>query len=350
MLGALVLAVAPATARANGPAQPPDCSVEDAAGGELLDLAKRMGRTAELLLPIQEEQLAITQRAKPSNDYTPLKDLLTPEDTLRFEVLREKSLPLTLAETIDSARDRDIRVVVAMSSMAWQTYKNPVKETVLARFMRCTDAEKQSQQCKVLSEEQPGEAIFVARMIAEEPNISLPSIEPSGCNVDSALVAQQKRAIRLGTQLVDTFKANDEPTFERLKAKYDVRDGKLPTDKMNAGDKQIAHKISLKVTEIQRALQLIYDTANIRGFWAASELVYQSRLEDAHTYGTDGASFGKTQQRKLEESDNQTKLMFGLWRIVDFSLPSEQDKVNASNAAIAKQSLETIKKHKAAPQ
>ena len=82
-------------------------------------------------------------------------------------------------------------------------------------------------------------------------------------------------------------------------------------------------------------------------FWLASKVMYQSRLEDLQTYGTDEASFGKTLQRKLGELDPNVRLMIGFWKIVEASVPSEQDKLNQSNMDIINKDM--AKQSKSAP-
>ncbi len=232
---ALVVSVAPVTVQANE-SKNSTCSVEEATSREFFDIAARMGRTANILLPLLEEQSAITAKVKTSDDHTPLKDLLSPEYTLRFEVLHKKSLPLNLSQTIESSRERDIKIVAAMSSFTWQIYKKPVKDPVIERFMHCTEEEKQNLQCKFFSEDKPGEVVFGMRMLPE-PDTTLPTSDPGPCNISNALLLQQANALRLSSPLIDSFNVKDGPVFTKLRAKYSAgTNGQIQVDKMSPGD------------------------------------------------------------------------------------------------------------------
>ena len=107
------------------------CTVDEATGRERIDANARNVRSGQILMPIWEEQLRLTGKVKKGYEQKPLRDSLSPQDAERFEVLREKSLPVTLSQTIESSRDRDAMVVAAMSETAWQTYRTPIESKVL---------------------------------------------------------------------------------------------------------------------------------------------------------------------------------------------------------------------------
>jgi hypothetical protein len=111
-------------------------------------------------------------------------------------------------------------------------------------------------------------------------------------------------------------------------------EGRIRRDKMTPKDRHETEGLETSAQAAMRSVQLEYDMANIRPFWLASKVMYQSRLEDLQTYGTDEASFGKTLQRRLGELDPNVRLMVGFWKIVEVSVPSEQDKLSQSNMDI----------------
>src|SRR5271157_3498621 len=70
------------------------CTVDEATGRERIDANSKMARSGQILLPIWEEQLRLNGKVKKGDEQKPLRDSLSPQDAERFEVLREKSLPL----------------------------------------------------------------------------------------------------------------------------------------------------------------------------------------------------------------------------------------------------------------
>jgi hypothetical protein len=311
------------------------CTVDEATGRERMDANAKMARSGQILLPIWEEQLRLNGKVQKGEEQKPLRESLSPQDAARFEVLREKSLPVTLSQTIESSRDRDAMVVAAMSATAWQTYKTPIESKVLARFVACTEGERTANKCKIIPDDQPGEAVFAMRILFPQPDTALPNDNPTPCNIDYVLEWQQIDAINVSTPLVDRFTATGLPAFERLKAKYGAAvGGAIKKDKMTAKDRHDTEGLESEAQVVGRSIQLVYDTANIGTFWAASKVMYQSRLEDLQTYGADEASFGKTLQRRSGELEPKVNLMVGFWKMLEVSVPSNQDKLNQSNMDI----------------
>jgi hypothetical protein len=307
------------------------CSIEEATGHALFDAMSRQARSSEVLGPILDEQLRIIGTVK-QGDNRPLKDSLSPQDATRFEVLREKMLPIRLSQSTESGHDRDVQAISAMSSAAWKSYKDPLDDRfdkTLARFASCTEEERQSQRCRFISMRQLGDAVFALRVVFPRPDVALPAIEPVPCDINYALVRQQIDAVSTSTPLIDSFNKNDYPVLTRLITKYGAEaDGRIKRDNINGEDRHTLQMIEAHMNSVQRSAQLVYDTRNIRLFWSASEMVYQSRLEDLQTYGSDEKSMGRTLQRKLSDAGAQTTMIIGFWKLVDALVPSEEDKMN----------------------
>ncbi len=100
------------------------CSVDEAAGQEIMSANEREVRTGAVENPLLEEMRRISGSVKGGNEHAPLRELLLPEAAERFQVLRERLFPLRISAAIESDRERDAILVVEMVTTAWEAYRN----------------------------------------------------------------------------------------------------------------------------------------------------------------------------------------------------------------------------------
>jgi len=256
---------------------------------------------AEQSLPLLNQLLQINSKATISNK--PIKDQLSTEDIAKFTELNQRLKTTQLAQLMESRRQRDLMVIEKMVMVADREY-------------RWQDYPKEKDPDSTISA-----AIQLLRLTIKDNKISRPT--SSACTLEYALHALENEAIaklNAGSARLDSAMKE----FKSILAKY--RLDKLDRSRLSKIDLEKVNELfNGVISPMQRHGEFIKDIEHIKLMARASEITYESNIQDIAFSGGDIEAIGKTIQRrnKNNEFNESTQIALGLWTKINEVIPSE---------------------------
>lgn len=303
LLLALIPLVATATERGMRVADLPlgRCELREVIARMQFESVEKAAAIAEQTLPILKQLEHINSKA--TIPGKPIRDQLSPEDIGKFTESSQRLKTTQLAQLMESRRQRDLMVIEKMVMVADREY-------------RWQDYPK---------EKDPDSTIYAAiqllRLTIKDNNISAP-VSPA-CTLEYALHALENEAItklNAGSARLDW--AIKE--FKSILAEYRME--KLDKSRLSKADlEKVNELINGVINPMQRHGEFIKDIEHIKLMARASEITYESNIQDVAFSGGDIEAIGKTIQRrnKNNEFNESTQIALGLWVKINEMIPSE---------------------------
>jgi hypothetical protein len=256
---------------------------------------------AEQALPVIEQLKQITNKAKTSDK--PLKDQLPTEDVIEFAELSERMKTMTLAQLIESRRQRDLMVIEQMVMMADREYR-----------WKDHPSENDGQAFTIYS------ALQLLKLSIEKNNITVPDGE--SCILDYALHMIEKEGIEKLAAIKGVLSVGS--SIQAILDKYGME--KLDRSRLSKADLDKINELETNVLQpAERLRSFIKDLENIKLMARASEIMYEANKQDIAFGGGNIDAIGMTIQKKSidKEFDEDMQLTIGLWTMINDKIPSQ---------------------------
>ena len=278
---------------------------------ELQEVIARMSfESIQNIAVIAEQSMLILDQigqinSKATIPNKPIGDQLSPEDIAKFAELGQRQKTLTLAQLIESRRQRDLIVIEKMTMLADQNYRWK------------TEPKEDTQDYIVYS--------FLALLQLSVVYLDDPIFAPTSpiCNLDHALYSHEEIAITKYNEGNEKLNISMKEINE-INAKYGTE--KIDRSLLSKSDLKNVNEITNNVFKpMQRHANFIKDIENIKLMGHASEIMYESTKQDIAFGGGDVEAIGQTIKRKTEknEFDENTIIALGIWSLINEKIPSD---------------------------
>jgi hypothetical protein len=266
------------------------------------EIIERQGRRAAIVKQLFSELRSISEEAKDASK--PVGEQLPRQDLTRWGEITAQLLPLQFAALIDGRRDRDLTVVDQMLAEARKSYTDPTRVTQVQQKIGELWKISGGTLAGLLEHTErvdvPATVLALMRGIVPESPISVEPRLLTECTVNNAI-------------------AQEELEISARFRSFDSAVGK-----------------ALPLQEVR----LVQDLDNIRGWWLASDQIYQTSREALDTYGADPTRIGNALDESFNSSDKKRHILKFLWDEINIRLPSPESQTTEMTNCSKRQGAE----------
>lgn len=276
------------------------CGLREVISRMEFESGEKAAAIAEQALPVLEEIEKINSKA--TVQYRPIQDQLSSEDIGKFTELTQRLKVIQLAQIMESRRERDLMVIEKMVMIADRVY-------------RWQDYPKENDPDSIIYA-----AIQLLRSAIKDNNIDAPA-SPI-CTLKYALHAVESEAIAKLNE-GDSALGSAMKELELILRKYGME--KLDRSRLSKSDLQKVNELNNGVINpMRRHWVYVKDVENIKLMAHASEIAYESNIQDIAFSGGDVDAIGKTIERRSRnnEFNESTQIALGLWVKINEMIPS----------------------------
>ncbi|WP_411819901.1 hypothetical protein ABFZ85_14695 [Hyphococcus formosus] len=227
------------------------------------------------------------------------------EEATEFAKLEQKFSALQLSALIASKRERDLQVIYRMAGFAEKIFHEPES------FQSTLEPDE----LKIL-----GLLIAVREILVEPPLLTASNKDSSECNFYEALLLRSDDMI--DALQFPVFSEAIEET-ERLNELYP--EGFSDEEKMAPKDRLRLNEVRKIMSSAENYVTLSEDFRRLAIMLTASELLYQSAMQDQFNNSGDAAYVGTTWQKLYENGkiSAEIEIAAGVIKYLDDFIPSE---------------------------
>jgi hypothetical protein len=280
------------------------CTVESAVDDKYFASIQSEGDRAEQSLKVINRLRALNAKAK--DPKKPVGEQLTLAESDEFSRLTQRQATMMVYSLIDSAHQRDLKVIKQTFDVANGLYLNGREPS---------EKDPQNYYFGLLS------ALRLLHEATEHKDVSTPKTT-SDCSIEVALHSVEKESLeRLGGKQL----SNDLAQLTAIQQRSPKgSDGAIDRGRMRHEDKAALERLERKLAPAFREHQFVSDLEVLKGLARMAELKHQLQKKDATDSAGDINAIGRSMTR--ERLERRDELFLAVLKKIADNIPSEWSK------------------------